>query len=43
MAYTVNPKLNDALLIAATIVASIRLRGERIERTPRVLHQMSFG
>ena len=32
---------NNALLIAACIVAAIRLRGEPIERTPKVVATIS--
>jgi hypothetical protein len=35
------PKQNGALLIAACIVAAIRLRGEPIARTPKVVATIS--
>lgn len=34
-------KQNGALVIAASLIAAVRLRGEKIERTPKVIHAIS--
>ncbi len=34
-------KMTGALLIAASLIAAVRLRGEKIERTPRVMYEIA--